>query len=119
MRTDIYIGETKIPFEATAMTDHMADKVFNINIAYSMQHATENEDKMPELIRKIAFIMAKRAELGGWRAVENLTEEDFFDWLDSLDSYEIENNAEEILGIYMQNKKTSVTPKNAQSPQVE
>jgi hypothetical protein len=51
--------------------------------------------------------------------VENLTEEDFFDWLDSLDSYEIENNAEEILGIYMQNKKTSVTPKNAQSPQAE
>ena len=74
---------------------------------------------IPDLVKKIAFVMNKRAELGGWRAVENLTEDDFYDWLDTIDSYEIETNGEKIINIYARNKKTSVSPKNTISPQAE
>lgn len=116
MRKEIEISGTPMIFEATAMTDHMADKIFGINISYMVQHSQGNEDKMPDMIKKIAFVMHKRAVLGGWRQVENLSEEDYYDWLDQIDSYEIESNAESIMQLYAANKKTSVIPKNVKSP---
>lgn len=119
MRATIEINGKPMEFEATAMTDHMADHIFKINLAYQMQHAEGNEDKFPDLARKVAFIMHKRAELGGWRKVENLTVEDFYDWLDSIDSYEIESKADQIMRLYISNKKTSVIPKNIKNPQAE
>ena len=99
MKDVIEINGKSMAFEATAMTDHMVDHIF--------------------LIRKIAFVMNKRAELGGWRQVEELSPEDFYDWLDQLDSYELEGKAGEIMKLYARNKKTSVSPKNTTSPQAE
>ena len=119
MKDVIDINGKSMTFEATAMTDHMVDHIFGINVAYLIQHAEGNEDKTPDLIRKIAFVMNKRAELGGWRQVEELTPEDFYDWLDQLDSYELEGKAGEIMKLYARNKKTSVSPKNTTSPQAE
>lgn len=119
MKGTIEINGKMMDFEATAMTDHMADHVFGINVSYAVQHTQGNEDKLPDLIRKIAFIMNKRAELGGWRQVEELTPEDFYDWLDQLDSYELEGKAGEIMKLYARNKKTSVSPKNMTNPQAE
>lgn len=119
MRKEIKINGQMMEFEASAMTDHMADKIFGINISYLVQHATNNEDKMPDLIKKMAFVMNKRAVLGGWRAVESLTEEDYFDWLDQIGSYELEDNAEDIMNLYSNNKKTSVSQKNTKIPQAE
>lgn len=104
-------------FEASAMTDHMADKVFGINLSHAFQHTTD--ENMPDLVRKIAFIMHKRAELGGWRQVEELTQDDFFDWLDTIESYAIESKAKEIMTLYANNKKNHVSPKNTQNPQQE
>ena len=119
MRETIEISGRDMVLEATAMTDHMVDHLFGINVSYAMQHTDGNEDKIPDLVKKIAFVMNKRAELGGWRAVENLTVDDFYDWLDTIDSYEIETNGEKIINIYARNKKTSVSPKNTISPQAE
>lgn len=117
MEKTLNINGIEMKFAATAMTDHMADKVFGINLSYALQHT--DDSKTQELMRKIAFIMNKRAELGGWRKVEELTEEDYLDWLDSIDSFAIEQCAKEILELYASNKKTSVSPKNITNPQAE
>lgn len=119
MRGQIEIGGKLMDFEASAMTDHMVDHIFGINLGYAIQHVDGNEEKLPDLIRKVSFVMNKRAILGGWRAVENLTLDDYYDWLDEIDSYELENNGSEILSLYAQNKKTSVSPKNTKNPQAE
>lgn len=119
MRGQIEIGGKLMDFEASAMTDHMVDHIFGINLGYAIQHVDGNEDKLPDLIRKIAFVMNKRAVLGGWRAVEDLTLDDYYDWLDGIDSYELENKGAEILSLYAQNKRTSVSPKNTKNPQAE
>ena len=119
MRRTVDMDGRSMDFEATAMTDHMADAVFHINLSYAIQHAEGNEEKTPELVRKVAFIMNKRAELGGWRAVEQLTEDDYLDWLDSLDSYQIETYAKDIMTLYASNKQTAVHPKNTTSLPVE
>lgn len=112
MKQLIEIGGKPTEFEATAMTDHMVDAIFKINIAYAVTHTEGNEEKYPDLVKKIAFVMIKRAELGGWRKVESLTQDDYFDWLDSIDSYSVESAAQEIMTLYANNKKTAVHPKN-------
>lgn len=119
MRRQIEIDGKVMDFEASAMTDHMVDHIFGMNLGYAIQHVDGNEDKLPDLIRKLAFVMNKRATLGGWRAVENLTIDDYYDWLDGIDSYELETKGEELLNLYAKNKKTSVSPKNMTSPQAE
>ena len=119
MKKIIEINGKPVEFEASAMTDHMADHIFGINTGYAIQHAQDNQERLPELIRMIAFVMCKRAELGGWRKVEELTKEDYYDWLDTFDSYELELNGKEIFDLYLSNKKTSVSPKNTTSPQQE
>lgn len=119
MRGQIEIDGKVMDFEASAMTDHMVDHIFGMNLGYAIQHVDGNEDKLPDLIRKLAFVMNKRATLGGWRAVENLTIDDYYDWLDGIDSYELETKGEELLNLYAKNKKTSVSPKNMTSPQAE
>lgn len=115
MEKVIDVNGKKMTFAATAMTDHMADKIFGINLSYALQHA--DDSKGQELTRKIAFVMNKRAELGGWRPVEELSVDDYYDWLDGLDSFAIEQCAKEIFEMYTANKKTSVSPKNITNPQ--
>ena len=117
MKTTIEVNGKQMVFEASAMTDHMADHIFGLNISYAVQHT--DDASMTDIVKKIAFVMYKRAERGGWRKVEELTEDDYFDWLDSIDSYVIENNAKEIMALYANNKKTTVSPKNMTSPQAE
>lgn len=112
MKQIIEIGGRPTEFEASAMTDHMIDTIFKMNIAYALTHTEGNEEKYPELVKKTAFVMVKRAELGGWRKVEELTQDDYFNWLDSIDSYAIETSAEDIMTLYANNKKTTVHPKN-------
>ena len=51
--------------------------------------------------------------------MENLTLDDYYDWLDGIDSYELESKGEELLNLYAKNKKTSVIPKNMTNPQHE
>ena len=121
MKKTITIGGEPMEFEASAMTDHMYDKIFGGNLTYIMSHLENNQDKAPDIIRKMAFVMAKRAELGGWKKVEDLTLEDFYNWLDDIDSYELESEdvSQELLAVYSNNKMTTVNPKKANSPQAE
>lgn len=112
MKKEIKLNGRTMAFEASAMTDHMADHIFGINLSYAFQHTDADSDKLPDLIRKVAFVMNKRAELGGWRKVEELTIDNFYDWLDTIDSFALEAHAKEIMALYANNKKTTVSPKN-------
>lgn len=119
MKKIIEISGKPYEFEATATTDYMAEAVFGIRLTYALKNTKEEE--FPDLVKKIAFIMNKRAELGSWRKVNELTKEDFYDWLDNIDSYALESEevAKQILIIYANNKDTKVQPKNATSPHPE
>jgi len=117
MKKTIEVNGQTMQFEATATTDHLMESIFGIRMTHAL-NAGEN-DKFPELVRKLAFVLNKRAELGSWRKVNELTNEDFLDWCDSIDSYAIEDEkvAKELLILYANNKETKVSPKNAASPQ--
>ena len=117
MKKTIEVNGQAMQFEATATTDHLMESIFGIRMTHAL-NAGEN-DKFPELVRKLAFVLNKRAELGSWRKVNELTNEDFWDWCDSIDSYAIEDEkvAKELLILYANNKETKVSPKNAASPQ--
>ena len=115
MKKIIEIGGKPIEFEATGMTNHMVDTIFGGNIEHQLMGAKKGETPSTELIKHIAFVMIKRAELGGWRAVENLTKDDYFDWIDGLGSFEIEDKAEDIMNFYIGGLGNKVLPKNTES----
>ena len=117
MKKTIEVNGQPMEFEATATTDHMIEAIFGVRMTYALNHT--EEDKFPDLVKKLAFVLNKRAELGTWRKVLELTQEDFYDWLDEIDSYALEGEevARELLALYANNKVTKVSPKNAASPQ--
>lgn len=117
MKKIIEINGVQMQFEATATTEHMMEGLFGVRVSYALNHTAEED--YPDLIKKLAFVMNRRAELGSWRKVLELNEEDFYDWLDKIDSFALEDQdtAKEILTLYANNKITKVAPKNAASPQ--
>lgn len=116
MKKIIKIGEKEIEFSATAMTDYLGEAVFGVRFMYALRKA--EEDEYLDLVQKIAFIMAKQAELGSWREVNQLRKEDYYDWLDQFDSFEFVDKTfpVEIVSLYSKNKETKVMPKNQGSP---
>lgn len=106
-------------FEATAMTNHMIDTIFGGNFEQQIMSYKSGEGFSIATILHAAFVMNKRAELGKWRAVEALTVDDFYDWSDEIDSFGIEDKAEQIFELYMGNMKTKVFPKKEESQQPE
>lgn len=110
MKKEIDLNGT-VTLEATAMTDFMYQSIFGGNLTNEFQKCKENGNET-ELVKRICFVMAQRADLGSWRAVKDLTKDDYYDWLDSIDSYAIETQSEAIVNLYACNRKTKVAPKN-------
>lgn len=117
MKKTIEIGETPMEFEAVATTDYMVEAVFGLRMQQALNNSKEGE--YADLVQKLAFIMNRRAALGSWKLVNQLTTDDFMDWLDSIDSYALiqESTAKEIMSLYAGSKQTKVIPKNTNSPQ--
>ena len=117
MKKTIEINGKPMEFEATATTDHMVEGLFGIRVTYALNNTSE--DEYPDLVKKIAFVMNRRAVLGSWKKVLELSQEDFYNWLDEIDAFALENGdtAKEILTLYAGNRMTHVAPKNATSPQ--
>lgn len=117
MKKTIEINGRPMEFEATATTDYMIESIFNIRFMQALNKSAEEDQ--PDLIKKLAFVMNKRAELGSWKQVKDLSKDDFLDWLDELDNFslEAEDTAKELLALYISNRDVKVFPKNQASPQ--
>ena len=117
MKRTIDINGSPMEFEAVATTDYMIEAVFGIRMQQALNNSKEGE--YADLVQKLAFIMNRRAVLGSWKQVNQLTTEDFMDWLDKIDSYALiqEGIAKEIMSVYAGSKQTKVVPKNMNSPQ--
>ena len=117
MKKTIDIGGTPMEFEAVATTDYMVEAVFGLRMQQALNNSKEGE--YADLVQKLAFIMNRRADLGSWKLVNQLTTDDFMDWLDEIDCYALiqEGTAKEIMSLYAGTKQTKVIPKNMNSPQ--
>ena len=101
----IKIGETETGFLANASTPFRFKNVFNIDLIAVL---AKGDEGAVDDYERLAFIMAKQAEKAD---MSILTAEDFYTWLESYEFTDLVEALPEIIGLYMQNKKTNSDPK--------
>ena len=111
MKKTIELDGKAVEFEATGTIDICMRKLFDIDLMSTLTKINKDDaGATTALCSQMAFVMNKRAELGGWRKVCELTQDDYYDWLDRFGSDALLNASKEIMEIYIQNKKTTSTP---------
>jgi len=113
-------GETeKMKFRASGLTPTLYKHLTGSDLIASLYPAFESGDGADAyaVTPELAFVMYAQANPEKYDP-KKLTEEDFEDWLDSLESFEIENHVDEILTMYMASAVTKSVPKNMKSPSI-
>ncbi len=109
------IGEKIVPMLGTAATNIYYQRIFHED-PLTVQTEDLSAGMSVDMAQKLAFIMAKQAE--GQEAVNRAEahriqdfmqtvtpEEDYIDWLDSLDFGALNEAFPEIIGVYMSQQK--------------
>lgn len=111
MKTTVKIGDTEVPMMAMASTDIYYNRIFHKDaIRIQTQHASD-EGVLINLFAEIGFVMAKQAELKDRKAMLDLTEDDYLEWLDQFDHGQYIDAIFEIGNIYNGQKKGTSVPK--------
>lgn len=101
----VTISGKETGFLANASTPFRFKNVFNIDLISLL---SKGDDGAVDDYERLAFIMAKQAEKAD---MSTLTAEDFYTWLESYEFTDLVEALPEIIGLYMQNKKTTSDPK--------
>lgn len=108
MRSTISIGERDVEMAANAASPFIYHKIFGEDFLLKTQDGSGDI----ELYIKMAFVMAKQAEIGEADMMKGkVTETDFIQWLAEFENMDMINALPEILNVYMKQKKTSSVPK--------
>lgn len=116
------IGERIVPMLGTAATNLYYQRIFHED-PLAIQTGDPSATVSVDMAQKLAFIMAKQAE--GQEAVNHAEahsirdfmqavtpEEDYIDWLDSLDFGALNEAFPEIIGVYMSQQAPRSKAKN-------
>ena len=101
----VTISGKETGFLANASTPFRFKNVFNIDLISLL---AKGDDGAVDDYERLAFIMAKQAAKAD---MSTLTAEDFYTWLESFEFTDLVEALPEIIGLYMQNKKTNSDPK--------
>lgn len=120
-------GETvEVGFLANAATPLRFKMIFRSDLLTKFANAKrENEDGTVNLdidfLPELAFTMAMQSKAADDDEIklEKLSYNDFLNWLENLDSFTLENNAEEIVSVYYGNTETSSEAKKNKDEQSE
>ena len=111
---DTYNGEKlEVEFLANAATPRRYKQIFGDDLLQKFVDAEKEEDGRTiydiDFLQELAFVMAMQAKAKSDDKVklEKLNQNNFMDWLEDFDSMAIEENAVEIMNVYMKNAKTS------------
>ena len=100
----VTISGKETGFLANASTPFRFKNVFNIDLISLL---SKGDDGAVDDYERLAFIMAKQAEKAD---MSTLTAEDFYTWLESYEFTDLVEALPEIIGLYMQSKKTKSDP---------
>ena len=108
MKGIVKIGEKEVGMVANAASPYIYKQVFHEDFLTKLQ-AKEPET---DLFQKMAYIMAKQAELPNLSDLMKLTEQGFYEWLLQFESMDVLYSIEEIAKIYLAQKKETAVPKS-------
>ena len=118
--------DVEIGFLANAATPLRYKNIFRNDLLTKFANAKkENEDGTVnfdiDFLPELSFIMAMQAKAADNKEVklEKLSNNEFMDWLEGLDSFTIEENSEEILSVYYGNTDTTSEAKKNSDKQSE
>lgn len=80
----VRIGDKEVPMLSMASVDIYYKQVFHED-AIKLQTSTQDEGDIINFISRMAFIMAKFAELKDRKEMLKLTEDAYLDWLDGFE----------------------------------
>lgn len=115
MKTIISVEGRTLELCANAATPLRYKMIFGEDLLTTLQKRKDEETltEIGETVSKLAYIMSKQNE----GTASDATFEDYLNWLETVDDpMAFTTGASDILQFYMQNVKTTSTPKNARGP---
>lgn len=110
MYSVVRIGEKDVPMLAMASVDNYYMHIFGED-PVRIQEKADATAPVVELLKKMAFVMAKFAELKDRKAMFKLSEADYFDWLDQFERNDIYEAIGDIRAVYEGNRVSESEPK--------
>ena len=108
------IGEKEYTFCACASVNVCYANIFHEDFIKLLSTGAEGE--MASAFVKMAFVMAKYGELNDRKAVNQLTEDDYENWLDEFTTGDLIEALPEIQAFYMKSYKPAVDSKKNTVP---
>lgn len=105
MYREVKIGEAAVPFESAASIDLSFKHIFGADPLKILTGAKDETDAL-DFFSKMAFVMAKFAELQSGRELRKLNEDNYLDWLDQFDRTDLMNALGEIQDVYISARKS-------------
>lgn len=112
MITKIQAGEKEITLLSNAATPLRFKQAFGIDLIRILSNAAKrpiDDGESIEIAMRLAYIMSHQAE----KKLDNLSEEDFYEWLEGYETIELQSvdTAVQIWNAYTQQTKSESTPK--------
>lgn len=108
MRKTLLIGEHEVDMVANGLTPVLYKRVFHRDFLAESQ----KEDTDFTIFQELGFIMSQQATRPVKELMNDITEEEYWEWLSQFDAMDLVNNVGEIFAIYQgQAKSTSKAKK--------
>lgn len=107
MYKKITVGDKEMELNANAATPFRFKQVFGKDLLQILGNEEKAETEGVEAVTELAFIMNKQAEKTN---MNNLSYEDFLNWLEDFSAMAFIEAAEEILNVYMDQTVGTATP---------
>lgn len=101
----VMIGEAAVPMESAASIDLSYKHIFGADPLKALTAAKDEADAI-DIFSRMAFVMAKFAELRSGRELRKLNEDAFLDWLDQFDRTDLMNALGEVQEVYTSARQT-------------
>lgn len=109
---EVKIGEKTTKMKANGLTPVIYHAVFQEDLIDKMDHfGTQEAWTTIETAGKMAFIMMKQAKAKSRAELFELTEEQYYKWMETLGAMDMSNAAYDVIEMYMKQKKETATPK--------
>lgn len=113
MYNEVKIGSKTVPMLAVASVDVYYREIFHEDAVKIQANENQDAEVLIDFVQKMAFVMAKFAELKDRKEMLKLTFYDYIDWLDQFDRLELMTALGDVQQTYNgQSITTSDTKKN-------
>lgn len=119
MYKTVKIGDVNVPMAATAVVDYLYKAIFRADPIVKQDSGMSPAEAI-EFYIEMGFVMAKFAEVGSYKEMKNLSEDDFMDWLVQFGRGDLIFAVPEIQKVYDgQNEAVAEEKKREGEPSVE